>query len=79
VQADILSRVFGMILGTLVVNMIAVVGAMFVVRNWPDTENRAWCVRARRTPKDAWRILLIRPRANSLLFDCSGGSNSLIR
>jgi hypothetical protein len=31
VKADILSRVFGMILGTLVVNIIAVVGAMFAV------------------------------------------------
>jgi len=31
VKADILSRVFGMILGTLVVNIIAVVGAIFAV------------------------------------------------
>jgi hypothetical protein len=31
VKADILSRVFGMILGTLVVNIIADVGAMFAV------------------------------------------------
>ena len=31
VKADILSSVFGMILGTLVVNIIAVVGAMFAV------------------------------------------------
>jgi hypothetical protein len=31
VKGDILSRVFGMILGTLVVNIIAVVGAMFAV------------------------------------------------
>jgi len=31
VKADILNRVFGMILGALVVNIIAVVGAMFAV------------------------------------------------
>jgi len=31
VKADILSRVFGMILGALVVNIVAVVGAMFAV------------------------------------------------
>ena len=31
VKADILNRVFGMILGTLVVNIVALVGAMFGV------------------------------------------------
>jgi hypothetical protein len=31
VKADIPNRIFGMILGTLVVNIIAVVGAMFAV------------------------------------------------
>jgi DNA-binding transcriptional MerR regulator len=31
VKADILNRVFGMILGTLVVNIVAIVGAMFAV------------------------------------------------
>jgi hypothetical protein len=31
VKADILNRIFGMILGTLLVNIIAVVGAMFAV------------------------------------------------
>lgn len=31
IKADILSRVFGLILGTLVVNIIAIVGAMFAV------------------------------------------------
>ena len=33
VKADILNRVFGMILGTLVVNIIAIVRAMFAWRN----------------------------------------------
>ena len=31
IKADILSRVFGLILGTLVVNIVAIVGAMFAV------------------------------------------------
>jgi DNA-binding transcriptional MerR regulator len=31
IKADILNRVFGLILGTLVVNIVAVVGAMFAV------------------------------------------------
>ena len=31
VKADILNRVFGLILGTLVVNIVAIVGAMFAV------------------------------------------------
>ena len=31
VKTDILNRVFGMILGTLVVNIVAIVGAMFAV------------------------------------------------
>jgi hypothetical protein len=31
VKVDILNRIFGMILGTLVVNIVAVVGAMFAV------------------------------------------------
>jgi len=31
IKADILNRVFGLILGTLVVNIIAIVGAMFAV------------------------------------------------
>jgi len=31
IKADILNRVFGMILGTLVVNIVAIVGAMFAV------------------------------------------------
>ena len=31
VKADILNRVFGLILGTLVVNIIAIVGAIFAV------------------------------------------------
>jgi hypothetical protein len=31
VKVDIPNRIFGMILGTLVVNIIAVVGAMFAV------------------------------------------------
>ena|SRR5271165_2050909 len=31
IKADILNRVFGLILGTLVVNIVAIVGAMFVV------------------------------------------------
>ena len=30
-KADILNRVFGLILGTLVVNIVAIVGAMFAV------------------------------------------------
>ena len=31
IKADILNRVFGLILGTLVVNIVAIVGAMFAV------------------------------------------------
>ena len=31
IKADILTRVFGLILGTLVVNIVAIVGAMFAV------------------------------------------------
>ena len=31
IKADILSRVFALILGTLVVNIVAIVGAMFAV------------------------------------------------
>lgn len=31
VKADILNRIFGLILGTLVVNIVAIVGAMFAV------------------------------------------------
>ena len=30
-KADVLSRIFGLILGTLVVNIVAIVGAMFGV------------------------------------------------
>ena len=31
IKADILNRIFGLILGTLVVNIVAIVGAMFAV------------------------------------------------
>ena len=31
IKADILNRVFGLILGTLVINIVAIVGAMFAV------------------------------------------------
>jgi DNA-binding transcriptional MerR regulator len=31
IKADILNRVFGLILGTLVVNIVAIIGAMFAV------------------------------------------------